>query len=414
MDSAATEKAGRDTDYRALKKNIYLTGATSFFNDFSAEMIYPVIPLFLRSLLGAAAPAFIGIIEGIAESTAAFSRVLFGWLADRIGKHKSMTIGGYLLAHVSKLMLIVAGSWWFVLLARFTDRMGKGLRNAPRDAIISESVPADRRGWGFGFQRAMDHSGAIAGALAAFLLVKFVLAGAMPDLMERYRTVFMVALAPAAVSVIFLFFVTVPGCLRKHIGAARDGPQRHGRVPPRLRIFLAATAIFALGNSSNMFLLIRTAEFDFGLGISASLLLYAAFTSVASIFSTFFGRLSDRVGYRRVILSGYALYVVVYIGFGIVRSPMLILVSWLLYGLYTAMTEGVEKAYVSAHSEAGNRGYALGLFSTIVGAGVLPANVIAGMLYSKVGPASPFIFGGIMALIALALIFAVGNKAGER
>lgn len=394
----------QDPKYAALKKNVYLTGFTSLLNDISAEMIYPVIPLLMKCLIGAAAPAFIGIIEGIAVSSAAFSKVLFGWLADRSGHYKSMTIGGYSLAHISKLLLIIAGTWWFVLIVRFMDRIGKGLRSAPRDTLISESVPVEKRGWGFSFQRAMDHAGAIIGSLIAFFLIKYLLVDKFPEPVRMYRHVFKIALVPALVSVLFLFFITVPSQL-KNVRAADKEAIAKKKLPHSLKMFLVATALFALGNSSNMFLLMRTAEFDFGLGISATLLLYAGYNTVASAASTFFGKLSDRIGYRKVILIGYGLYVVVYLGFGVIGTPLLIAGAWLMYGLYTAMTEGVEKAYVTSHSGVENRGYALGLFSTIVGAGVLPANLIAGILYSKAGPAYPFILGSAMALIAWIIIF---------
>jgi MFS family permease len=396
---------GQDTKYASLKKNVYLTGFTSLLNDVSAEMIYPVVPLLMTCLIGAAAPAFIGIIEGIAVSSAAFSKVLFGWLADQSGRYKSMTIGGYILAHISKLLLIIAGTWWFVLIVRFMDRIGKGLRSAPRDTLISESVPVEKRGWGFSFQRAMDHTGAIIGSLFAFFLIKYLLPDKFPEPVQMYRHLFKIALVPAVISVVFLFFITVPSQLRNFSAAIKKETVDKKKLPHSLKMFLVATALFALGNSSNMFLLMRSAEFDFGLGISATLLLYAGYNTIASVFSTFFGKLSDRIGYRKVILIGYGLYVVVYLGFGVVRAPMLIVGAWLMYGLYTAMTEGVEKAYVSSHSDVENRGYALGLFSTIVGAGVLPANLIAGILYTKVGPAYPFILGSTMALVAWIIIF---------
>ena len=379
------------------KKNIYLTGITSFFTDISSEMIYPILPFFLRTVLGVT-PAFIGIIEGIAESTAALSKTYFGRLADKFKHFKSLVIIGYLFSSLSKMILIFANFWAIVLGARFLDKIGKGIRTAPRDAIISESVNAQDRGKAFGIQRAMDFTGACLGVFFAYLILRYIGVGSNINV---YKNIFIIAIIPAFLAVIFLLFVAVPDTLNS-LKSLKAKSAQGKALNKKLVLFLSASSVFSLGNSSNQFLLLRSQ--DIGFTLLSSILLYLSYNVVSSILSPFFGKLSDTIGRKKVIVYGYLLYSIVYLSFGLFSKQWLFWLIWPLYGLYSAMTEGVEKAFVSDLSESQNRGFSLGLYSTIVGIGVLPASLLAGFLYTFIGSYAPFVLGGSLSLLSILII----------
>ncbi len=380
-----------------INKNVFLTGFTSFFTDISSEMIYPILPFFLRSVLGAT-PALIGIIEGIAESTAALSKTYFGKIADKINRYKEMAIIGYLFSAASKILLLFANAWGIVLGARFLDRVGKGIRTSPRDIIISESVQKEKRGMAFGIQRSMDFFGAFLGVLASYFIIKFFISNQAT--VKLYKNIFMFSLIPAFIGVIFLFFIIIPKTLKDL--KKQENTAKTKALNKKLKLFLLGTIIFALGNSSNQFLLLRSQ--DIGFTLLNAILLYLIYNVTSSIFSPIFGSLSDKLGKKTVIITGYSLYAVVYLSFGIFSKIWLYPIIWFLYGIYSAMTEGVEKALVSDLSLKENRGFSLGLFSTIVGIGVLPASLIAGILYTFVGAYAPFLLGGILSILSIAVI----------
>ncbi len=405
-------------------RNVILTGFTSFFTDISSEMIYPLLQGFITVVMRTQA-AFLGpvlgVIEGIAESTASLLKVFSGYVSDRSRKRKSPAIFGYALSTASKLLYFIP-FWTTVLLARFFDRVGKGIRTAPRDALISESTPKNEQGGAFGFQRGMDFAGAFLGSLLCFFLLKYVFPNA--DRMSTpkdFFPIFVIAVIPAVLGVVFLFFVkeTRPeeaasrGCLR----AKPDLDLR--KYNRNLRIFFIATLIFTLGNSSNQFLLLRSTSLvkssSPASALSTVLIMYIIFNLTTTIFSGFFGRLSDRVGRKKILVSGYAVYSLVYLAFGFLSAGTnyLLWVFWPVYGIYYAMTEGVEKALVADISPKESKATALGFYNTIVGVGLLPASLIAGFLFSLM-PASPFIFGGMTSLASILIIaFLVKESNGK-
>jgi MFS family permease len=391
----------------SINRNVLLTGFTSFFTDVSSEMVYPLLQAFVSTIL-AARGAFIGpalgIIEGIAESTASLLKVFSGYYSDRFQKRKGPAISGYSLSAVAKALLLLASAgWYFVLISRFIDRIGKGIRGAPRDALIADSVPPEVRGRAFGLQRAMDFAGATLGVLILYLLsLKFIdhATGTIGNITGFY-TVFTLSIIPAALGVIFLFFVKETGSLSLP-GKIRPRPSLDlRRYDKNLKFFFLAQAIFTLGNSSNQFLLLRS--MNLGFALPAVVLMYLLYNLSSTLLSHGFGSLADRIGFKTVLASGYALYGLVYLAFGLVaHGSMLLWGLWLLYGAYAALTEGLEKAFIAKIAPIESRATALGFSNTIVGIGLLPASLIAGFLFS-LQPSAPFLFGALTSVITLAV-----------
>jgi len=316
----------------AVSRNVLLTGLTSFFTDVSSELVYPLLQAFVSLILAARQTLlgpFLGLIEGLAESTASLLKVFSGYWSDRSSRRKPLTVGGYAASALAKLLLLLASRGWaFVLLSRFADRVGKGVRSAPRDALIAESVPAQVQGKAFGLQRGMDFAGATVGALLAFFLARRFLDPVTGNLagVDSFLRIFLISLIPAFLGVVFLLF------LRKTGGGRKGGPNARRVVPnlnlrryPRsLQVFFLAQLLFTLGNSSNQFLLLRS----MGLGVTLPtvILMYLAFNLVSSLLSTPFGALSDRLGRKQVLLLGYGLNAAVYAAFALIGPAS----RWLL------------------------------------------------------------------------------------
>ena len=399
------------TEKRGITRNVILASFTSFFTDISTEMIYPVLQAFLAMIM-AAQRAYLGpvlgIIEGIAESTAGLLKVFFGYYSDKIQKRKLPAVAGYSTSALAKFLLVLASlGWYFLLLARFLDRVGKGIRTAPRDALISESTPKEAQGKAFGFHRGMDFGGATLGALICFFLVlRFMdpVTKTLKDLTSFY-TLFLISIIPAFIGVIFLFFIKEERFEAEQTTKKQESkPNLNIRLYHKnLQIFFLAQLIFTLGNSSNQFLLLRS--MNPGYALSTVILMYLMFNLSTALLSTAFGSLSDRIGRKALLMAGYALYAVVYIGFGFISSSNshLLWVFWPLYGIYYAMTEGIEKAFVSDIAPQDSKATALGLYHTIVGVALLPASVIAGILFALASSA-PFLFGGAMALVTVVIL----------
>ncbi|MFO0833700.1 MAG: MFS transporter [Phycisphaerales bacterium] len=385
-----------------LSRNLLLVGLASLLTDMSSEMVYPILPLFLTATLGAS-PRVLGLIEGIVEATASLTRVMSGWISDVMGRRKPFAVGGYALSVLGKLSLYLATSWPLVLGGRVLDRFGKGIRTAPRDALLAESVPSDQRGRAFGFHKAMDTFGAVLGVICAYFLIR---AGH-----TELRTVLEWSLAPAALAVVVLCFLRETGRGRH---AASNLPRVRlsdawRRAPSRLRLFYLIVFLFALGGSSNQFLLLRAR----GLGFSDAdtILLYLVYNLTYLVFSYPAGKLSDRIGRAPLLIAGYFIYAVSYAGFALVdRLPASGTSLWLLfalYGCYIGLTDGTEKALVSDMSPSDARATFLGLHATITALGLFPASLIAGWLYDSISPSTAFLFGSVCALVAgvLAVVF---------
>ncbi|MDI6638770.1 MAG: MFS transporter [Bacillota bacterium] len=455
--------------------NIIILGMVSLLTDISTEMVYPLLPLFLTTRLGAT-PAVVGLIEGIAESLASLLKVFSGYLADLFGRKKPLAILGYGSSTVGKVVLYLAGSWPVVLAARVIDRFGKGVRTAPRDALIADSSTPETRGRAYGLHRAMDTLGAAVGVLLAYYFITAY--------KGDYGSVFLWAMVPAFLGVAVLFFAretraraletatdgraesdahTSAGagagagagadadadadadagantdagadtCAGADAGAgavpdagASAGtchgagpntgtpvPAVRRRRPPsfqwskldrRLRGFLVVVFLFALGNSSNQFLLLRAG--NLGFSPATVLLVYFLYNMVYSVLSYPAGRLSDRIGRKTLLVAGYATYGLVYLGFAFARTPWHVWALFAIYGAYIALTEGVEKALVADIAPLDLRATTIGLHATLVGIGLLPASLLAGFLWNLFGPQATFLFGGVMGLLAAVGIWAV-------
>jgi len=389
--------------------NIILLGITSLLTDISSEMIYPILPIYLVIQLGAG-PAILGLVEGIAESLGSLLKVFSGYFSDKTESRKPFMVFGYSLSTLGKFLLFISVNWWFVLAGRVVDRFGKGIRTAPRDALIVDSAKENKKGAAFGLHRAMDTTGAVIGVLAAYLLI------------TRYRgtfkTIFLLSLVPAALGVLFLFLVKEKkrdtqissaggklefsrSAIELNAGSRliKDSLAGNWRaLDKRLKFFLIFTFIFSLGNSSNQFLLLRAK--NLGSPLEQVILFYLAYNIVYGLFIYPASRLSDKIGRKKLLVLGYLFYGLVYLAFGMNNSVNNFWFLFGFYGLYIAFTEGVEKALVADIAPQEIRATAIGLHATLVGIGLLPASLLAGMLWKFLGPAWAFYFGGFMGVFA--------------
>lgn len=383
---------------RRLPGTVVALGVVSFLTDFSSEMIYPLLPAFLVTL--GAGGAFVGLVEGVAETTAAMLKLGSGIWADRLRRKKPLVVAGYGLASLVRPLVALAQAPWHVLAIRFTDRVGKGIRTSPRDAIIAGSTPGDRRGAAYGFHRAMDHAGALVGPLVAFALVGGLALG--------HRTVFALAAIPAAAAILVLVFGVREAAPSPSPKASPGPSAERGSLPRRLKLYLAAVALFTLGNSTDFFLLLRAQQV--GVPAAHAPLLWAMLHLVKSTLATPLGALSDRVGRRRLIIGGWLVYAATYAGFGLAGAAWQIWALFLIYGVYFAATEGAEKALVADLAPEAVRGRAFGSFHFVVGICALPASLGFGVIWDQVSPAAAFFAGAALSLAASALLLVVLGK----
>jgi len=381
---------------RRLHPNIWFLAIGSFLTDVSSEMLTNLIPLFLYIVLGVQT-SIIGLIDGIAETTASLVKIYSGALSDRLGKRKTITVIGYALSTISKPFLYFAVTWEWVLGVRFSDRVGKGIRTAPRDALLADSAKSDQRGLAFGLHRAGDTAGAFIGLGIAALIIWLTQSGTAELTRHTFQIVVLASIIPAVLAVVVLALGV------KEVAAARKDknglPSLSWKAfDKRFRAFLVVVIIFTLGNSSDSFIVLRGQ--DRGLSVLQIMGMLMTFNAVYSLLAGPLGSLSDRVGRRRLMLVGWTIYGLVYLGFAVSHTGAQIWVLFGIYGIYYALTEGVAKALVADIVPQEQRGTAYGLFNAAIGFSALPASLIAGILWQAISPAAPFVFGASLSLIA--------------
>jgi MFS family permease len=386
---------------RRLPPTIVALGVVSLLTDVSSEMIYPLLPLFLTTVL-AAGPEVLGVIEGVAESTAALLKLVSGVWADRVRRRKPLVFAGYTVAGIARPLIGLAASWPVVLGLRFTDRIGKGLRTSPRDALIADAVEPATRGRAFGLQRAMDHAGAVTGPLVAAALLH--LAG------FSLRHIFLLAAVPAAL-VILVLALLVHERPREAVAPVAVRPLADWRALGRpFRRVMLAVMVFTLGNSTDAFLLLYLSAV--GIPADGVAVVWSAFSLVKVGAAYLGGRLSDRLGRRSMVLAGWGWYAAVYVAFALVASPMWVVAVFLAYGVYYGLTEPVEKAWVAELAPARLRGTAFGVYNGGVGLAALPASVLFGALWNWFGAPAAFAVGAGLAAVAAVLLLAAPPSAG--
>lgn len=391
-----------NSSLRSLPRNIWAVTLTSFFTDISSEMIFNLIPLFLANVLGVGT-AVIGLIDGAAETTASLTKVYSGALSDKLGGRKWLAVAGYALSTISKPFLFFANAWGWVFGVRFADRIGKGIRAAPRDALVADSVNEKQRGLAFGLHRAGDTAGAFLGLLAAAVIVRLTQSGAAELSRRTFQVAVLVSIVPAVLGVLAL---ALGANDVKHAGATHASPLQLNikNMGGRFKLFLFVAVLFTLGNSSDSFIILLGQ--NRGLDVLQIMLMLMTFNFIYAALAGPLGSLSDKIGRRKLIIGGWVAYGLVYLGFAFSRTGGQVWALFALYGIYYAATEGVAKALVADFVPEEQRGTAYGLYNAAIGITVLPASVIAGLLWQGAGSwtgfgaSAPFFFGSSLALLA--------------
>ncbi len=374
---------------KKIPKNVIILGIVSFFNDLSSEMVYPIIPIFLTTVLKASVPV-VGLVEGVAEATSSISKYVFGTLADYFKSRKPFVSVGYFLTAISKILIGLAQSWPTVLIGRFFDRTGKGIRTAPRDSILLENTQPHNKGFIFGFHRALDSIGAVFGPILALVFLYL--------LKENMRWIFFIAFVPSMIGVLLLIFFVKE---KKHvIEKKKEFVKINFRaLHPSLKLFLVASFIFSLGNSSDAFLILRAR--NLGFSVLLTTLSYVVYNIFYTVFSTPAGSLADKIGAKKVFGIGLLAFAVVYFFFGFIKHPVLIWVLFAVYGIYIAFTDGVSKAYVAEFIKKEESGSYFGFHQTLLGIGAFIASVVGGIIWNVIHPDATFYYGSLMAVLAL-------------
>jgi MFS family permease len=388
------------TGLRNLPVNVWIVTATSFLNDISSEMIFNLVPLYLANVLNAGT-AVIGLIDGLAESTASLMKIFTGGLSDRLGQRKWLTVIGYGVSTISKPFLYISNAWGEVLGVRVADRFGKGVRTAPRDALVADSIDDKQRGLAFGLHRAGDTAGAFLGVLIAALIVWLTERSGAELTRHTFQVLVLASILPAILAVVVLA-----------LGARETGVKDQTNTPvlslkgmdTRFRLFMLALVLFTLGNSSDAFIMLLGQ--NRGLNVVQLLLMLVTFNAIYSALAGPLGALSDRIGRRRLIIGGWITYGVVYLLFALSKTGWQVWLIYTLYGVYYAATEGAGKAFIADLVTPDRRGTAYGLYNAAIGVTAFPASVIAGLLWQGAfgwngfGPSAPFLFGSVLALLS--------------
>jgi MFS family permease len=382
--------------------NVFFMGLVSLLTDIGSELIFTLIPLFLCNVLGATS-TLVGLVGGISESADSFFRIASGWFSDKIGKRKLLAVAGYSFSTLAKPFMLLANSWGAVAGIRFGDRVGKGVRTASRDALIADSVGAKERGRGFGLHRAMDTSGAVIGLIIAAIIVYLIPGDGLNLGKDAYRWMVIIGVIPSALAVLVL--VTLVRERRKTAlksDGAKEGISAAAKPTPfslQFKLYLFVIALFTLGNSSDFFLILRAQ--NVATPLLQIVLMLILFNATYALVAMPMGILSDKLGRKKVIVLGWLIYGLVYLGFALANGIWQVWVLFAIYGVFYGICEGAAKAFVADMVPVERRGTAYGLYNGIVGIMALPASLIAGVLWDKINPASTFYFGAGLALLAM-------------
>lgn len=380
-----------------LSRNIILLSVVSFLNDISSEMVYPIVPIFLTSVLGVPTTV-IGLVEGLADATSKILMSVSGFVSDRLHKRKLFVTLGYGFSAISHLTMAVSGSWPLVLFSRVLNRSGKGLRTSARDALITESTDKESRGLSFGIHRTMDGLGGVLGPmLSIWLLYIFS---------QNYKLIFFLAFIPAILGALVVYFFVKDNAYKK--GDDLSMKFEWNKTSSAFKAFLVISFIFAIGNSSDAFLILRSQ--NLGMSVSLTIFAYVIYNLVSSFFSIPAGLLADKIGPKKLIFSGFLIFSLVYYLFGVAKSGEIVWLLFPLYGVFMGLTEGVSKMYVSKLVPHEISGSAFGVYQTTMGVATLIASSMAGWLWSAVSPSSPFFFGSAMAILAAGLFLGLSKQ----
>jgi len=388
--------------FRKIPRNVFILGLVSFFNDLSSEMIYPIVPIFLTSVLHTSVP-IIGLIEGIAEATASISKYFFGTFSDYLEKRKIFVVSGYSFGAVSKILIGLSYTWPLVLFARIIDRVGKGIRTAPRDSILLENATPQNKGFIFGFHRSMDSLGAVFGPLLA-LLILYVLK-------ENIRMTFFIAFIPSFIAVLLLIIFIKEKKITKKEGK-KFIKIKWGSLDSYLKTFIVISVLFSLGNSSDTFLILNAK--NLGLSTILVVLTYVLYNFSQTIFATPAGSLADKFGAKKIFAGGLFVFSIVYFFFGFNKDPNLLWILFPIYGIYIAATDGISKSYISEFITKEESGTYFGLYYTLTAIAAFFASLIGGILWSVISPSATFYYGSILSFLALIVFLFFSPKTPRK
>ncbi|MCS6956382.1 MAG: MFS transporter [Patescibacteria group bacterium] len=377
-----------------IPKNVFILSIVSFFNDIASEMVYPIVPIFLTSVLKTST-SIVGLIEGIAEATAAITKFLFGYWSDKIKKRKPFVILGYTFSSFSKGLIALAYFWPLVLFSRFLDRLGKGLRTASRDALLLQNTNEKNKGFIFGFHRSFDSAGAVLGPILGLILIYFFA--------NNLRLIFYLAMIPGLIGVLLLILFVKEKKVQINKKTEKiDFSLKN--LDKKIKFFIIVSVIFALGNSSDAFLILRAK--NLGLTTQLSILAYVMYSLVQTIFSVYLGKLSDKIGHKRMFSFGLLIFSLVYFSFGFIKNSLYLWFLFPLYGLYISTTDGVSKAYLAEFIKEKQAGSIFGLYQMIIAFATFFASWFGGILWAKISPSATFYFGALMSLLAFLMLSA--------
>jgi MFS family permease len=377
-----------------IPKNVLILGLVSFFNDTASEMVYPIIPIFMTQVLKASTTA-VGLVEGIAESTAALTKFVFGYLSDKFQRRKPFVSLGYTFSAFSKGMIGFSSSWPLVLFSRFLDRLGKGLRTGARDALLLQNTNEKNKGFIFGFHRSLDSAGAVLGPILGLIFI-YLFA-------NNLRLIFYLATIPGLLAVLLLILLVSE---KKEVSPSTKTPQKFSFswkfLNPKVKLFLLISFIFALGNSSDAFLILRAK--NLGLTTQLAVAAYVLYNLVQTLLGTYLGKLSDKIGHRKMFAFGLLVFFFVYFSFGVIKDSLFLWFLFPIYGIYIAATDGVSKAYLGEFISEKEAGSVYGLYQMLLALASFFASFFGGILWTKIGPQATFYFGAIMAFISFSIL----------